>query len=138
MSVRVPTNLFELAAALPNGLHDSRLLRLALDYEEHLAVLDLEIWVGDMDGPADQKESYRAARITLNDFAYFSIDPPDSSYPFREAGAVTIDLAKPASVLVAGTDQALAFRLFVSEWNAFIHASSSDVRLEWRGEQFVR
>ncbi|HEX7681177.1 MAG TPA: hypothetical protein VF713_23775 [Thermoanaerobaculia bacterium] len=124
-------NLFELAESLPNGLHDAELRRVSIDYVERTAVLELEIWVDDTDTP---RELYRLARITLTGLVYFAIEPPYLSYPFRDAGALTIDLSRPEKPFVAGRESESAFRLFIGEFNSFIYADASDAQLEWLGE----
>lgn len=123
-------NLFQLVESLPNGLHDATLQRLTIDYTRRTAVLDLEIWVDD----TETRELYRPARITLTAFAYLAIQPPDATYPFRDAGAVTIDLSEIDKSAVPGFENDSAFRLFVSEFNSFIHADAPEAELEWLGE----
>jgi len=124
-------NLFQLAATLPNGLHDAELRRLSVDYVEQTAVLELEIWVDDTDVFL---ELYRPARIVLKGLVYFVIQPPDARYPFTQAGAVTIDLSAPETPVVSGGESESAFRLFISEFNSFIYADADAAELEWLGE----
>ena len=123
-------NLFELAESLPNGLHDAELRSVSIDYLERTAILELEIWVDDK----DILEIYRPARITLTGLVYFAIEPPYHSYPFRDAGALTIDLSRPEKPFVAGCESESAFRLFISDFNSFIYADAPEAELEWLGE----
>lgn len=124
-------NLFQLEDSLPNGLHDAKLRRVSIDYIERTAILELEIWVDDIDALL---ELYRPARITLSGLVSFVIEPPYHSYPFRDAGALTIDLSRPEKPFVAGCESESAFRLFISEFNSFIYADAPMAELEWLGE----
>jgi hypothetical protein len=126
-------NLFELADSLPNGLHDAELLRIVIDYLGRTISLDLEIWVSESD---TQRELYRAARITLRSFVYFVIEAPDARYPLR-ASSVTIDLSEPATPL-PDCESGSAFRLFIGEFNAFIHGAAPVAELEWLGPPSTR
>ena len=40
--------LEELEKTLQNGLHDSRVSRIAIDYEQRKLALDIDVWMGDM------------------------------------------------------------------------------------------
>jgi hypothetical protein len=128
-------NLFQLEDSLPNGLHDALLRRVVVDYVERTAILELEIDLSDTETHSDL---YRLARITLSGFAYFAVGPPDSSYPFREAGVVTVDLSAPEKPFVRGCEGESAFRLFISDFNSFIHADAPEAELEWLGEAAPR
>ena len=121
-------NLTELAEALPNGLHDAELSRWTVDYTARTAVLEVDVWVATAESP---REWYRPARITLRELEYFVVDPPDSRYPFRNAETVTIDLAAEENGFAPRALTAPAFRFFVSEWNAFIHAAAAGAEIEW-------
>jgi len=128
-------NLFELEDSLPNGLHDANLRRVVVDYVERTAILDFEI---DVSNTETHSDLYRPARITLSSFAYFAIEPPDSSYQFREAGVVTVDLSAPEKPFVPGCESESAFRLFISDFNSFIYADAPEAQLEWLGEAAPR
>ena len=41
--------LEELEKTLPNGLHDSKVSRIVVDYGQRKLTLDLDVWTGDMD-----------------------------------------------------------------------------------------
>lgn len=123
-------NLSEIAESLPNGLHDAKLSRLTLDYAARTVDLDLEIWIATETTPP---ELYRPARITLVGFDYFVIEPPDATYPFRDQAAVTVDSSPDPEALVPNCEEGTAFRLFVSDWNAFVRAASPEAHLRWLG-----
>jgi len=122
-------NLFQLERSLPNGLHDAKLRRVAVDYVQRTATLELEIDISDTGTPL-----YRPTIITLSGFAYFAIGPPDPTYPFRDAGTVTIDLSAPKKPFVPGSESESAFRLFISDFNSFIDADAPEAELKWLGE----
>jgi hypothetical protein len=50
--------LEELENTLPNGLHDAEVRRITVDYERRKVTLEVAVWVGDMDEPAERREAY--------------------------------------------------------------------------------
>ncbi len=128
-------NLVQLAESLPNGLHDAELTRLTLDYAARTAALDLELRVATETSP---RELYRPARITLVRFDYFVIEPPDAKYRFRDPEAIRIDLSPDPEAVVPNCAEGAAFRLFVSDWNAFVRAASPEAELQWLGPGTIR
>jgi len=130
-------NIFQLAQTLPNGFHDAVLSELTISWVERIARLKLEVWLGDMDGPTELRESYRPSELTLRGVEYFVIDPPDPGYPYREHGPVTIDLAEAEQSLALPPGSGVPFRLWVGPWNAFMNVSATDAELRWLGEAHV-
>ncbi|MGA2922141.1 MAG: hypothetical protein ABSE28_13600 [Candidatus Sulfotelmatobacter sp.] len=43
---------------LPNGLHHAEVRRITVDYERRKVTLEVAVWVGDMDEPAERREAY--------------------------------------------------------------------------------
>jgi hypothetical protein len=128
--------LLELAGTLPNGLHDSEVSELIVSYADRTIRLAINVWVGDMDNEAS-RESYRQGVITINDFVYCVLDRPDINYPYESARVLTIDVMEPdESVTQNGNGEAC--RLWVSEWNGFIHIRAGDATLKWLGPEVVR
>ena len=128
--------LLELADTLPNGLHDSEVRELVISYHDRTIRLTLSIWVGDMKCTAS-RETYREAVITIHDFVYCVIDSPDVRYPYGANRELTIDATGPdPSVLLDGNGE--AFRLWVKEWNGFIHIRAGEASLDWTGREVVR
>ena len=71
----------ETAASLPNGFHDAELQRFEMDYVRRQLRFDLVVWIGDMDD-RERRETYRPARVTLDNVGFFVIEPPDADYPW--------------------------------------------------------
>ena len=133
--------LDELAASLPNGLHDAELAAVALDFTKREAQLSLDIWIGD----DEEREAYRRAEIMLSGLAYWVSEPPDPRYPYGEPEALRID-AGPSTKLSESERSKLppipvdAFSnyIFVVDWNAFIYLAAQSAVLKWCGERTVR
>lgn len=128
--------LVELENTLPNGLHDSEVQRVAVDYEKRKLVLDVAVWVGRMSDPPERREAYKSGQIEISGLIFFVMEPPDAKYPFRDSVKLTIDGCDMSKKLDPELLNALPggafFRsLWVSEWNAFIHIAARDAAIEW-------
>ena len=124
--------LAEISSSLPNGFHDAKLMTLDVDFSARVLNLRLAIWVGDMAVPTT-RERYRPAQVYVSGLQFMVIEPPDSRYPFLK-GPLTVDLMDAdASLAVLGslTPESFAARLYVGQWNAFIHIGALDARLTW-------
>jgi hypothetical protein len=64
--------LDELEKTLPNGLHDSEVKRFCVDYQQRELVLDVEVWVGDMDDRTERREAYKSGRIEISGLIFHS------------------------------------------------------------------
>jgi hypothetical protein len=127
--------LEEIAAALPNGLHDAQVSRVAFDLVARTATLDLEIWIGDMDEPPEHgREVYRAGRLELRGVAYLAIEPPDARYEYAASSAVRIDLCDATKDQLPPPPAGFAAGLFVTEWNCFVQLGATDAELTWTGQ----
>ena len=126
--------LAELADFLPNGLHDAMIRTCAIDYVERQASFEVDVWVGNMSSSGPSREARRLARLVLTGLAFIQIEPPDPAYPYGRPEPLTIDLCDPepsdpvVSSMPAGT---FVSRLFVSNWNAFIHVAATHAELTW-------
>ncbi len=69
--------------SLPNGLHDAEVGRIAVDYEQRKARLELAVWVGNMDDPPEQREAYKEGRIEISGLLFLVREPPDPSTHLR-------------------------------------------------------
>ncbi len=130
-------DIFEIADSLPNGLHDAEVVDLALSYERALLQIRLDIWIDDIDAPEQTREEYRPARVELTQVEYCLFDRPDPGYPYKERGRLTIDLCAP-DVAVDLPGQGTAFRLWVAEWNGFVHIRAGEAVLTWLGPATLR
>jgi hypothetical protein len=127
--------LEELEKTLPNGLHDSEVQRVAVDYELRKVTLEVAVWVGDMDDPPERREAYKKGRIEISGLLFLVMEPPDPRYPFK-----TSDLRIDGCDMSKNLDPALLkslpgeafFRsLWVNEWNAFIHIAAVGAEIAW-------
>ena len=125
-------NIFDIAQSLPNGFHDAELASMCLNYMDRTARLNLVLWVGDLED-GTQREMYRSAVVRLSGVAYCIIDPPDPAYPFGAAEPLTIDLTDPDPLMLMTSMPGVSFRLWVAQWNRFIHLCAKDAELEWLG-----
>jgi len=128
----------ELDETLPNGFHDAKIVRVAIDYAERSAILIMQLLVG-MPDSADPEE-YRKATVKITGLCYYSIEPPDPNYPFLRGGtpigvagypedsAAFAALNALLSVMPKGVD---CYRFFVHDWNSFIHVAAEEVHFEW-------
>lgn len=131
--------LEEIAATLPNGLHDAYLIRLDLDYRGATARLALDVCVGDPEaGDKADRERMRLAEIVLQELVFAVIEPPDvrGLYPISDRLRIDLDDV-PEEVrqrLPSVPCDAFMARLFVSPWNAFIILAARDAALRWSDE----
>jgi hypothetical protein len=136
--------LEELENVLPNGLHDARVSRIAIDYEKRQLAIDLEVWVGETGSDADElREAYRPGQVLIHGLVFAVLEPPDPRYNFSNSAALTIDgcdMRKNLSAELTSSLPADAFfrSLWVNQWNAFIHIGARNVELVWTGNSSVR
>lgn len=128
--------LEELEGTLPNGLHDAEVRRISVDYVERLLMIDLEVWVGDMDDPPERREAYKKGRLEVSGLQFFVLESPDAHYPYRTPSRLTIDGCDVRenlnSDLMASLPPEAFFRsLWVNEWNRFIHIAAKDAKIVW-------
>lgn len=125
----------ELDALYPNGFVDAYLEKLSLDYQNRTAELRIIL----RGNPPDSPREYGRAVLSLRRFYYFVIEPPDDehlSYPVRPiqmdgfpedpSHFPLFEYAKPG--LSAG---AFCCRLYVHDWNSFIHVAARDAEFSW-------
>jgi hypothetical protein len=122
--------LQELAETLPNGFHDAQVSSCAVDFVARTVTFDLSIWVGD----ETDSERYRRATLKVAGLVFCAFDPPDPRYPFADGRPLEVDLCD-ADPTVAATaalpDGAFAARLWVANWNSFIHLAGTHAGLAW-------
>jgi hypothetical protein len=136
--------LDELDHALPNGFHDADILSLELDYVAATAKLHLSLLVGWPEDPDPERQAYQEAMLIVAGLCFSSIEPPSPAYPFLPDGKpinVSGDPAEPADFpslpelaakLPVGS---WCYRLFVNDWNSFIHIAGRDAKLTWIGDK---
>jgi hypothetical protein len=125
----------EIAADLPNGLHDSLLRTFSSNPNQRRAELVLDVWLGDLHSHATtERERYRPARLELLGLTYFVVEEPDPRYLSGDVSPVLIDLCAadddPARSRQV-PEGAFSGRFFVNDWNSSIHFAALDARLTW-------
>lgn len=128
--------LEDIEKSLPNGLHDAKLNRLVVDYEQRTLKAEIAVWVGDLDEPAERRERYRRGRIEIAGLTFLIMEPPDARYPFAYSTKLTIDGCDQREnldiTLLESLPKKSFFRsLWVGEWNAFIHVAGTDAKFSW-------
>jgi hypothetical protein len=125
--------LDDLEAELPNGLHDAIVSSYAFLEAERQVDIDLSIWIGD---PAAQdhatRERHAKARLQLLGVTHWQPEPPHPQSFGPTLRGVCIDTcAAESTTSTPIAEGCFAGRLFVVEWNAFIHFVAQDVGLTW-------
>lgn len=131
----------EIEAQLPNGFHDGFLVGLAVDYLQRQAVIDLDIWVGQMSKVGAEREAYRRLRLTLTGLLLFALDAPDGEYQEDPDIGLPIDLGPaPSAEEAAWPSEPLppeGFRgtlSFTREWTTFLRFAATGAETEWQSE----
>ncbi len=133
----------ELADTLPNGFHDSQLHRFEMDYMDRRLILHVVVWIGDMDD-AQGPETYRPARVTVENVAYLVIEPPDpreledSGYPWQEPGGIGFDTgegqpSQSDSILPKAPKGTTVTWMYMYDFNRFVFFAGGAATLEWTG-----
>jgi len=139
--------LDELDRSLLNGFHDAEISSVEIDYGKATAKLHVWFWTGSTDDARADRETYERAVVTVRGLCFFTIDPPDPNYRFLTEGdpiVVSGDPAKPdhlpalLSLMAKLPKDAWCYRLFVTDWNSFIHVAGRDAELTFTGEKEVR
>ncbi len=71
--------LGEIDRALPNGLHDAKILELGFSFEDARLALRIRVWVG----AGAQLERYRAGELAFSRVAFLSFESPTSHLAFK-------------------------------------------------------
>lgn len=121
--------LEELQRSLPNGLHDSILRRLVVDYRAGSALLDVEI---DMQENRSAAPRYQRAWIALSGLVFIAIEPPsqgDGSWP---PSGLVVDAGPGSRSQLPPTSKGVFVHwIYVMAWNSFIHVAATDATIEW-------
>ncbi len=127
--------LEELENALPNGLHDAEVQRIAVDYEERKVTLEVAVWVGNTSDPPERREAYKNGRIQISGLLFLVMEPPDPRYPFKTSDLRIdgCDMSKnlDPELLKSLPGDAFFRSLWVNEWSAFIHIAARDAGIAW-------
>jgi len=135
--------LAELERTLPNGLHDAELHSYAVDYAQQKLVLELTVWVGNIEDPIESCEAYRKGRIEISGLLFLAVEAPAANYPFGKSAPLTIDACDitknlDAALLRSLPNDAFLRSIWINEWNAFMHVAARSAAIDWVGETLVR
>ena len=130
-------SLEAIEANLPNGFHDALITGISVDYVERKIVLSIAIWTGTLEGATEQeRESYADAVLTVSDFLFCVIDPPDPQYPFYSPEPLMVDSGSGNPNGVEFLDNipqdVFAHWFFVNQWNSFIYIAARSAHLEMK------
>jgi hypothetical protein len=135
--------LEELENTLPNGLHDSEIGSIEIDYIQRSAAVKLSVFVGELNAPPESHEAYREASLVISGLQYLTIEPPHENCPFAESKALWIDACDMSknlnSNLLASLPKGSFVRsFFVNQWNSFVHLAGIAAELIWNGPTVYR
>lgn len=125
----------ELERDLGISFHDALLRTLSTDFVSRTAEMVLDVCVGDPGAPlGTERERRRRGRLVLTGLDYLAVDPRDPTYPYRGPGSVDVDSCAADPAMASRypiSAEAFAARLFVSDWNAFIHVAAMNATMQW-------
>jgi hypothetical protein len=133
----------EAEKSAPNGFHDAKIDALHVDYKTGCLSLSMRLWIGTLGTP--DAEEYSPAELRVNRLLFYSIEPPDPSYPFVPdgdsldvSGADGLgDLAVKADLIAGLPSDVSLYRFFVEQWNSFIYIAGSDIQLSLNASDSV-
>jgi hypothetical protein len=134
------TSLVDIASALPNGFHDSYLLRADIDYASRQARIYLDVWVGDLAGDVDEiREAMRQAVVTIDGLAYFVAEPADKGYDHDGAPPWIVAVGSLSELRARnvpglpnpGPEDAFENYLHINNWNTCIYICGRHAFLQW-------
>jgi hypothetical protein len=130
-------DLRDISRELPNGFHDAELGKIEIDYVSRTITMEMHLWVGDMDQEGELREAYRKGTLTVEDFAYCVIEPPDPCSEFTGNGTIGIDGGEygvesapspPLDPNHIPSDMFL-YWFYVQSWNSFVHLCARRARI---------
>lgn len=135
--------LQELENTLPNGLHDSEIQSIEIDYIQRKTTVQLNVFVGELHAPPETREAYREASLVISSLHFLTIEPPDASYPFAESKALCVDACDMSKnldirLLASLPKESFVRSFFVNEWNSFVHLAGITAELTWKGPTVYR
>ena len=122
--------------SLPNGLHDAEIHSLVIDYRRRSLTAELKVWMGNLGGPPETHEDYRAGQIKIDGLVFLVMEPPDVRYALRGSTKLTVDACDrrqnlDVELLKCLPEKSFFRSLYVREWNAFIHFAGTEAHLDW-------
>jgi hypothetical protein len=125
--------------SLPNGFHDSILLKHYVDYAKRKAEIFLDIDISDWES-SDGSIHYKPGKLTLTELVFFIIEPPRSidevkkdSGRWCDAGPLEGEKLKKVYPIDI-PEYFSAYWFFLNETNSFIYMASKNADFEWLKE----
>ena len=136
----IAMTLKDLEDTLPNGLHDAEVRSIHVDYQRRRLTLDVDVWVGTMDDPPEQREAYKNGQLDISGLIFLVMEPPCAGY--RVSSEITIDSVdeeKSVSRELSRSVPAGAFchSFFVFEWNTCMYFAGTNVEMIWKNNGAV-
>ena len=127
--------LDEIAAQLPDVLHDAGLRTLTIDYAANTAMFGVRVCVGDPNASTEaEREAHRSLTLTISGLLWCVLESPGNGYAaspeelWIDAGSLDSLTNRP--LLPAVPEGAFAWWIFVKQWNAFIYVAGRSVSIE--------
>jgi len=105
----------EIADLFPNGFHDAEVDSIHVDHEKRTVTMTVDVWVGSLEDPGDDREAYRRGRLEFRGLHYCAKDAP---------------FTPPAA--------AFTCRFWVNEWNGFVHLAAQEISFDWTADAVDR
>lgn len=127
----------EIEKQLPNGFHDSKLKRVAINYEKREIELHFDVFIGK-DEPTGGVR-FREGTLKAYGLFFCVFEPPGPNYLCQlgmglwvaDSDEVTEDKC-PIKLSYALPKAAFGHYFYINDWNAFIYLVASEARFEWQ------
>ena len=122
-------------STLPNGLHDAVIRKIVHDLETSTVALEVELLWEPYEG-AD-RDHRRIANLRFSEVSLFAVQPPDNERIVGIPGSIwfkfwrTEESELPPKLMQQFAPDALAYTLYILEWESSIHIVARDVSLVW-------
>lgn len=127
----------ELDRQYPNGFVDAELISFSVDYQNRIATLKLNLRRNPPD--SESCREYNRGVLALEGLYYLVIEPPDVDHLRYPPRALQVDgySEDPLQFILLEelkktlTGHEFCCRLYVHDWNSFIHIAARNARLSW-------
>lgn len=122
----------EISKTLPNGFHDSQLLRLQIDFEHERASVYFAVDISDHDTGSKMVE--RRGCLNLTGVVYFVVEPPDETYSYDQQliSSDSSDFSELATVpKLPKVPEGSFAHWFYSSANNFLYVAAANAEFEW-------
>jgi len=127
----------ELDQRFPNGFDNAETRSVTINYQSRAAKLQLNLRGNSPDSP--DRDVYQQAVLELSRFYDFSLDPPDADHLTYREKKIQVDgfpedlskFPRFESLKPALAGGAFCCRVYVHDWNSFIHIAAEDAPFSW-------